>query len=72
MVKRKRTKGQTILYKTLHIKLKIEQHEPHLKPEVNSGDLKGQWYESGLAVSVMPFIASSMGCMPSTKSPKSK
>jgi len=25
----KRTKGQTTIYKTLHRKLKIEQHEPH-------------------------------------------
>jgi len=29
MVKWKRTKGQTTIYKTLHIKLKIEQNEPH-------------------------------------------
>ena len=29
--KRKWTKGQTIIYKTLHRKLKIEQDEPHLK-----------------------------------------
>jgi hypothetical protein len=28
MVKRKRTKGQTTIYKTVHIKLKMEQHEP--------------------------------------------
>jgi len=27
--KRKRTKGQTTIYKTLHSSLKIEQHEPH-------------------------------------------
>jgi hypothetical protein len=27
--KRKRTKGQTISYKTLHKKLKTDQHEPH-------------------------------------------
>ena len=25
----RRTKEQTIIYKTLHGKLKIEQHEPH-------------------------------------------
>ena len=37
MNKRKRTKGQTIIYKTLHRKLEIEQHEPHYKPRVNSG-----------------------------------
>jgi len=29
MGKRKRTKGQTMIYKTLDRKLKIEQHEPH-------------------------------------------
>jgi hypothetical protein len=28
MDNRKRTKGQTIMYKTLHRKLNIEQHEP--------------------------------------------
>ena len=27
MIKRKRTKGQTTIYKTIHRKLKIEQHE---------------------------------------------
>jgi hypothetical protein len=29
MAKRKRTKGQTTIYKRLHRKLKIEQHELH-------------------------------------------
>jgi len=33
MANRKRTKGQIIIYKTLHRKQKIKQHEP----EVNSG-----------------------------------
>jgi len=28
MVKRQKTKGQTTIYKTLHRKLQIEQHEP--------------------------------------------
>ena len=28
MAKRKRTMGQTMMYKSLHIELKIEQHEP--------------------------------------------
>jgi hypothetical protein len=39
MTKRKRTKGQTMIYhyKTIHRKLKIEQHESPLKPGVNSG-----------------------------------
>jgi hypothetical protein len=31
IAKRKRTKGQTMIYKTLHRKLKMEQHEPHKK-----------------------------------------
>jgi len=30
-------KRQTIIYKTLHRKLKIEQHEPHKKTEMNLG-----------------------------------
>jgi hypothetical protein len=29
MAKRQRTEGQTMIYKTLHRKLKIEQQEPH-------------------------------------------
>jgi hypothetical protein len=29
-------KKEKRIYKTLHRKLKIEQHEPHLIPEVNS------------------------------------
>jgi len=36
MAKRKRTTGQTTIYKALHRKLKIGQHEPHYKPEINS------------------------------------
>jgi len=32
MAKKKDTKGQLIIYKTLHRKLTIEQHEPHYKP----------------------------------------
>jgi len=31
MAKRKMTKGQTTIYKTLHRKQEIEQHEPPLK-----------------------------------------
>ena len=30
-------KGQRRIYKTLHRKIKIEQHEPNYKSEVNSG-----------------------------------
>jgi hypothetical protein len=29
------------IYKTLHIKLKIEEHEPHSKPGVNAGAPEG-------------------------------
>jgi hypothetical protein len=29
MPKRKKTKGQTIIYEAIYRKLKIEQHEPH-------------------------------------------
>jgi len=29
--RKKKIKGQTSIYKTLHRKLKIEQHEPHEK-----------------------------------------
>jgi hypothetical protein len=29
MAKRNRTQGQTTIYKTLHIKLKIKKHKPH-------------------------------------------
>jgi hypothetical protein len=35
MAKRKGTKGQTTIYRTLHIKQKIRLHESHLKPGVN-------------------------------------
>jgi hypothetical protein len=37
MAKRKRKKGQTMIYKTLHRKLKVEQSEPLYKPRMNSG-----------------------------------
>jgi len=37
MVKRKKTKRQTTIYKTLHIKPNNELHEPHLKPGMNTG-----------------------------------
>ena len=30
-----------MFYKTLHKKLKIEQHEPHFKSGLNSGGQKG-------------------------------
>jgi hypothetical protein len=37
MAKRKMTKGQTMVYKTLHKKLMIEQHDIHKRQRVNSG-----------------------------------
>jgi len=37
----KNTKGQTMIYQTLHIRLKIEQCEPYKKTEMNSGAPKG-------------------------------
>ena len=40
MTKGKRAKGQATIYKTLHRKLKIEQHEPHLKQRVDTGGLE--------------------------------
>ena len=39
--KGKMSKKLTIIEKLLHIKLKIEQQEPHYKPVVNSGALDG-------------------------------
>ena len=42
MAKRKRTKAQTTIYKTLHWKLKIEHHEHHKKPGVKSGAPEGK------------------------------
>ena len=41
MAKRKRTQGQTMIYKALHRKLKIESHELHLNPRVNTGATEG-------------------------------
>ena len=41
MTKRKSTKGQITIYKTLHRKLKTEQHELHFKPGVHSGAPEG-------------------------------
>jgi hypothetical protein len=40
-VKRKKTKGQTMIYKALHRKLRIVQHEPHWKSGINSCASKG-------------------------------
>jgi hypothetical protein len=40
MGKRKRTRKQTMIYKRIHRKLKIEQHELHLK----RGEGKGKQF----------------------------
>jgi len=37
MAKRKRIKGQTMIYKTFLKKLQIEQHKPHWKLGLNFG-----------------------------------
>ena len=34
-------KGRTMIYRTIHRKLMIEQHEHHQKPEMNSVFRKG-------------------------------
>jgi len=39
--KEKRTKGETIIYKTLHRKPTIEQQEPYYNPGVISDALEG-------------------------------
>jgi hypothetical protein len=41
MDKRKGTKSQTMIYKTIHRKLKIERHESHWRPGLNSGAPEG-------------------------------
>ena len=41
MAIRKRTKEQTMIYKTLHKKLKIEHHKPHKKTGLNLGAPEG-------------------------------
>ena len=40
-IQRPKEKVQTKTYETLHGKLKMEQHEPLLKPGVNSGAPEG-------------------------------
>jgi len=54
MTKGKLTKGQTVIYKTLHRKLKIEQHEIYKEQGVNSGAPDGGEYE--LSVLVVTFL----------------
>ena len=42
MNKKKHSKVETMIYKGLHRKLKIEQKVPYYKPGVNSGDPEGR------------------------------
>ena len=57
MVKGKLIKGQTVTYKTLHRKHKIEQHELFKEQGVNSGAPGGGEYEiSVLLVTVFVFL----------------
>ena len=44
MARRKGTKGQTMNYKILHRKHKIEQYDPTRKPKVHSGVQEGWRY----------------------------
>jgi hypothetical protein len=53
LVKRKRTKGQTMIYTTLQKKLKIEQHEPPCKSGVNAGAPEGLALPASLVASVV-------------------
>jgi hypothetical protein len=50
IAKRKSTKWQTTIYKTLHRKLKIKQREPHLRQRVNTGALEGKELPAPLVV----------------------
>jgi hypothetical protein len=57
MSKGKLIKGQTVIYKTLHRKQKIEQHELCKEQGVNSGAPDGGEYEiSVLLVTVFVFL----------------
>ena len=52
MVKRKKTKGQTMICKTLHRKLKIEKHESNKITRENSGALKGVEYLQTIPIKI--------------------
>ena len=51
-------KGQAMIYKILHKKLMIEQHEPHLIHRVNSGATKEEAVTTPLVPPVMSLILS--------------
>ena len=48
MDKRNRTKGQTMIYSTLHRQLKIDKQEPHTNTGINSGRISSS--SSGIVV----------------------
>jgi len=54
MAKGKLTKRQTVIYKTLHIQLKIEQHEPYTDQGVNSCAPGSREYE--ISVQLVTFV----------------
>ena len=59
MANRKRTKGQTTILKTLHSKVKIEQHEPHTNPGVNACSPEGTIFPAP-HVTPMPKMVGNM------------
>ena len=48
----KRKKGQTMIIKIVHRKQKIEQYEPYLKMEVNSGSFEPNLAEMVFEISL--------------------
>jgi adenylate kinase len=72
MAKRKRTKGQTTIYKTLHRKLKIEQRSPSyldLRLEIDSEEqLRTKLYDKrddfNFPIVNFPFICSNIPAVP--------
>ena len=53
-------KEQITMYKTLHRKLKIEQHEPHYTPGVNSGH-PGSIDSSNTTCGTRKFVSLALG-----------
>jgi hypothetical protein len=62
MTKRKRTKGPTMISKTLHRKLINEQHESRKKSRMKSGSLEGYAVPAPRVASVM-FLLNDMNIM---------
>jgi hypothetical protein len=57
MTRRKRTQGQTIIYKKLHIQLKIDQNKPHLKLGMKSSAPEGLGIPAPLVTPVMLLLS---------------